>query len=401
MRVLVISWEYPPHLQGGLGRHVSELLPALCRHPDMVIHVVTPQHSGGEAYEAHGNLIVHRVNTSLLTRDHAAGGETTFFENVLHVNKSLEQFIELIWQQEGGFDLIHAHDWLVSFAASAVHRTYDVPLIVTFHATERGLNRGWLSSTLSQQIHDAELGLTQTATRLITVSNYMRNEVQSFFGVNPDKVRVIPNGVNTTPFDEQRGRDHRLERQRYALPEEPIVFHIGRLVHEKGVRVLVEAIPFILNAFPEARFVIAGRGPLLETLQQRVAALQISHKVYFPGFVSDDEAVGLFCIADVAVFPSLYEPFGVVALEAMAAHTPLVVTSVGGLAEVAEHDKTAVTVFPDDAGSLAWGISKVLREPETARVRADDAYRMVREIYSWDVIAGSTLAVYQEVVPGA
>lgn len=143
MRVLVISWEYPPYLQGAWP--ISRSCSTLCRRPDMVIHVVTPQHSGsGEAYEAHGNLIVHRVNTSLLTRDHTAGGETTFFENVLHVNKGLEQFIELLWQQVGGFDLIHTHDWLVSFVAWTVHRTYDVPLIVTVHATERSSNRGWL-----------------------------------------------------------------------------------------------------------------------------------------------------------------------------------------------------------------------------------------------------------------
>lgn len=394
MHLLMISWEYPPHMEGGLGRHVSELLPALCQYPGMIIHLVTPRHSGGEAYEVFGNLFIHRVDAPLPVSDNIYGG-------AWHINNILGQYIESLWEKVGGFDLIHAHDWLVSFVATAVHRTYQVPLIVTFHATERGRNRGWLPNALSRQIHDTEVALSQVATRLITVSNYMRNEVQSYFDVNLEKVRVIPNGVNTTIFDEQRAQAHLLERQLYALPEEAIVFHIGRLVHEKGGPVLVEAIPFILNAFPQTRFVIAGRGPLLERLQQRVAALGVSHKVLFPGFVTDKEAVRMFCVADVAVFPSLYEPFGVVALEAMAAHTPLVVTSVGGLAEVVEHNKTAITVFPDDAGSLAWGISNVLREPEAARLRADRAYRMVQEIYSWNVIARSTVAVYHEVAPGA
>ena len=394
MRLLMISWEYLPNLQGGLGRHVSELLPALCQHPDVIVHLVTPRHRGGDPYHALGNLIVHRVEAPLPDPGDIFGGAR-------QANNVMEQYIETLWQEVGGFDLIHAHDWLVGFVAAAVHRAHGAPLVVTFHATERGRNRGWLSNALSQQIHDAEIELAQTATRIITVSDYMRHEVQSFFDVNPDKIRVIPNGVNTAAFDEQRERDNTVERQLYAQPDEQIVFHIGRLVHEKGASVLIEAIPFVLNAFPQARFVIAGRGPLFEQLKLRAAALHIGDKVIFPGFVTDEEAVRMFCIADVAVFPSLYEPFGLVALEAMAARTPLVVASVGGLAEVVAHDKTAITVFPNDPGSLAWGISKVLREPETARLRADYAYRMVQEIYSWDVIAESTMAVYHEVAPEA
>jgi glycosyltransferase involved in cell wall biosynthesis len=388
----MISWEYLPNLQGGLGRHVSELLPALCKHQGLIVHLVTPRHSGGDPRQASGNLIVHRVEAP-------QPDPSDIFGDAQRANKLMEQYIETLWQEVGGFDLIHAHDWLVSFVALAMHRAHRTPLVVTFHATERGRNRGWLPNALSQQIHDAEIELARTATRIITVSDYMRNEVQSYFGVNADKISVIPNGVNTAAFDEQRARDNTVERQLYAQPDEQIVFHIGRMVHEKGAQVLVEAIPFVLNAFPQARFVIAGRGPLLEQLKQRAAALHIGHKVLFPGFVTDEEAVRMFCIADVAVFPSLYEPFGLVALEAMAARTPLVVASVGGLAEVTAHDKTAITVFPNDAGSLAWGISKVLREPETARQRADNAYRMVQEVYSWTVIAESTLAIYREVAP--
>lgn len=394
MRVLMISWEYAPHLQGGMGRHVTELLPALARHPDMVVHLVTPRYNGGETLQAFGDLIVHRVDAPQPGRDNIYSGAR-------HTNHLMGQFIESLWQQVGGFDLIHAHDWLVGFVASAVHRTYGAPLVVTFHATERGRNRGWLPNALSQQIHDAESALAQTATRLITVSSFMRKEVRSYFGVDSAKVRVIPNGVNTALFDEQRLLDHSLERQSYALPEERIVFHIGRLVYEKGAPVLVEAIPFVLRAFPQTRFVIAGHGPLLESLQQRAAALQVGHQVRFPGFVTDEDAARLYCMADVAVFPSLYEPFGVVALEAMAARTPLVVTNVGGLGEVVEHDKTGITVFPDDPGSLAWGICKTLREPDASRARAESAYRLAQEVYSWNVIARTTAGVYREAAPGA
>ncbi len=394
MRLLMISWEYPPHMQGGLGRHVLELLPALRQNPGVTIHLVTPRFGEGEAYESFGNLVIHRVDAPAPARDNLHGG-------AWHANNVLGFYIESLWRSVGGFDLVHAHDWLVSFAAVAVSRAYGVPLIVTIHATERGRNRGWLTTPLSQQIHDAETNLTQAANLIITASEFMRNEVQSFFGINGQKIRVIPNGVNTTPFDAARLLDHRLERQLYALPEEKIVFHIGRLVHEKGSLFLVEAVPAILRSFPNTKFVIAGRGPLMERLQQRAAELHITHKVLFPGFVSDEEAVRMFCIADAAVFPSLYEPFGLVALEAMAAKTPVIVTSVGGLAEVVQHDKTGVTVFPENVDSLVWGISRVLRNPEQARHLADNAYRLIKESYSWTAIASRTLAAYQGLVAPA
>ena len=166
-------------------------------------------------------------------------------------------------------------------------------------------------------------------------------------------------------------------------------------MHEKGVRVLVEAIPFILNAFPEARFVIAGRGPLLETLQQRVAALQISHKVYFPGFVSDDEAVGLFCIADVAVFPSLYEPFGVVALEAMACGAPVIASRVGGLMHTIEDNVTGLLVPAGDPDALADKLRQVLLDADL-RERLGANARAHALTYTWPNVAEQIIQVYEE-----
>lgn len=391
MRVLMLSWEYPPHLQGGLGRHVNEIIPALSRQPDLDVHLVVPRLAGGEAYEQFGTVIVHRVDVPTPQRDNFYGG-------VWHVNNVLSTYVEGLWQSAGPFDLVHGHDWLVGFIAMALQRTYAVPLLVTIHATEKGRGRGWLSGDLAHQIDHAESNLAHAADRLITCSRSMLHEVVANFQIDAAKIEIIPNGVDVSRFTTQMRHDNRLQRQMYAASDEALVFHVGRLVHEKGAHILVEAIPSVLAAFPATRFVIAGRGPLLDRLHHRTAALHVNERVLFPGFISDEEAVRLFCVADAAVFPSLYEPFGLVALEAMAAHTPLIVTNIGGFAEIVQHTVTGLAVYPEDADSLAWGICETLRDPVAARQRTARAYETASTVYSWDTIASRTVHLYGDLV---
>jgi glycosyltransferase involved in cell wall biosynthesis len=183
----------------------------------------------------------------------------------------------------------------------------------------------------------------------------------------------------------------------YALPGEQIVFTVGRVVYEKGLHVLVAGAPSILAQQPEAKFVIAGKGPELEALRSQAWHLGVGEKILFTGFISDEDRDRLFKLADCSVFPSLYEPFGIVALEAMAARSPVVVSQVGGLQEVVEHAETGITVYPDDPGSLAWGIVHTLQHPAWARMRVESAYRTVVEEYNWPRIARLTLGVYQQV----
>lgn len=394
MRVLMLSWEYPPHLQGGLGRHVNEIIPALSRIDDLHVDLVVPRLAGGSLTEQFGRVTVHRVDVPIPQRDNFYGG-------VWHVNNVLSTFVEDLWQTSGPFDVVHGHDWLIGFIATALQRTYHVPLVITIHATERGRGRGWLGGDLAHQIDHAESNLVHAADRLITCSRSMLHEVVANFQVDAAKIEVIPNGVDVSRFSTQMAQDNRLQRQMYAAADEALVFHVGRLVHEKGAHILVEAIPGVLKAFPSTRFVIAGRGPLLDRLHHRTAALRINERVLFPGFISDEEAVRLFCVADVGVFPSLYEPFGLVALEAMAAHTPLVVTNIGGFAEIVQHNVTGLAVYPEDADSLAWGICETLREPATARRRTEKAYETVTTSYAWDVIAGRTVQLYRDMAAPA
>ena len=172
---------------------------------------------------------------------------------------------------------------------------------------------------------------------------------------------------------------------------------MGRLVYEKGADLLVEAAPRVLNRLPQAKFVIAGRGPLLPALSQRVHEMYLTDKILLSGFVSDDDRDRLYVAADLCVFPSRYEPFGIVALESMAAGTPVVVSDVGGLGTVVDHGQTGLTSYPENVDSLAWAIIQVLEDTEAAASKAKRALETVQERMTWPVIARQTLARYREV----
>lgn len=399
----MLSWEYPPNVMGGMGTHVAGLAPALARS-GLEVHVITPQPSGLSVTETRlsevsssdpelteEGITVYRVPLAM--------SSDNIYERARETNQAITAQGRALLAGGHPFDLIHAHDWLVVFASHALKHEFRIPLIATIHATERGRARGELLHTdLQRNIHGAEWWLVYEAWRLITCSHHMASEVEAFFHAPQEKIDVVPNGVNPFHNGQWTQTDLANCRSRHKVPEGRIVFAVGRLVHEKGFHLLVEAIPYILSEFPDTQFVIAGRGPEAAHLAQQARELGVADQVHFPGFISDEERDCLYHVAACAVFPSLYEPFGIVALEAMAAGCPVVVTEVGGLREVVRHGKTGITVYPDDAQSLAWGVLHTLRNPALAAVRADQARQMVRYEFNWNTIAARTTDVYQRVV---
>lgn len=390
MRVLMFSCEYPPHVAGGLGEHVANLVPALGRQ-GVEVHLITPRWAGGPSEEEGPNYHVHRIDPPTFEAPdiHSSAWQT---------NLVLEKHAENLWRSTGPFDLLHAHDWLVAFAPVALKRGFKTPLVATIHATERGRGRGHLGSEISYAINNVEWWLTYEAWRVICASQYMAGEVTDYFRAPANKIDVIPNGVSVEGFQRWQGEDLSAFRAMYAMPEEDIVFNVGRVVYEKGVGVLVEAVPHVLREQPQAKFVIAGSGSYVHELRHRAWELGVADKVLFTGFIPDEDRDRLYLVASCAVFPSLYEPFGIVALQAMAARTPVVVSEVGGLAEVVRHAETGITVYPDNPESLAWGIVHTLSRPDWARQRAENAYRTVLEQYNWDAIARQTADLYRRVV---
>jgi glycogen synthase len=390
MRILMFSWEFPPHVVGGLGKHTAELVPPLSELPDVDLHLVTPRWSGGPPLEQVGQATVHRVDPPIINGD--------FYTGAWQTNVRLEEYAHRLWQEQGPFDLIHVHDWLVAFVGAALKRTYRAPLLSTIHATEKGRGRGQLASDQARAIHHVEWWLTYESWRVIACSEYMTYEIADYFQCPRDKIDVVPNGVETERFDELEGQDLSHFRNMYALPFEEIVFSVGRIVQEKGLNLLIQAMPLVLRDHPSAKVVIAGKGPELEALRSLSWQVGVGEKVLLTGFISDEDRDKLFKIADCAVFPSLYEPFGIVALEAMAARCPVVVSEVGGLQDVVDNNRTGIVVYPDNVDSLAWGIVHTLQHPRWSAARVENAYREVVERYNWQHIARMTAGVYRRVI---
>ncbi|MEA3408447.1 MAG: glycosyltransferase family 4 protein [Chloroflexota bacterium] len=390
MRILMLSWEYDPHIIGGMGKHVTELLPSLVKQ-DVTVDLVTPLYPHTEMVERDGGLSIHRVALPPRT---AAG----FSEGVRGANETIKEACDSIIEREGTFDLIHNHDWLTSFAAIQLKHEHRIPLLATVHATERGRGRGELVGPDAQEINDAEWRLTFEAWRVICCTHYMAQELQDYFSTPLDKIEVIPNGIDPEPLSRLASQDLGDFRAQYAGPEERLVFSVGRIVYEKGMETLVRAVPQVLARFPQTKFVIAGKGPELEKLRGLVRQMHLEESVSLPGFISDADRDRLYCVSDCAVFPSLYEPFGIVALEAMAARTPVVVSEVGGLREVVEHGETGITIWPNDVDSCAWGILHTLEHPDWAQRRVENAYQKVLSVYDWARIAEQTKGVYERVI---
>ncbi|MBC7106697.1 MAG: glycosyltransferase family 4 protein, partial [Firmicutes bacterium] len=292
-----------------------------------------------------------------------------------------------------GVQIVHAHDWLVAYAARALKHGRRLPLVATMHATEYGRHNG-LHNDVQRHISDVVWWLTLASWRLICCSRFMEDQLRSVFNLPADKIRVIPNGVDPEEF---RFRAGRVERAHFAAPDERIVFYVGRLVREKGVQVLLAAAPMILAEEPCVKFVIAGRGPYERELRGLAERLGVAPRVYFTGYVDQETRNALYHWADVAVFPSLYEPFGLVVLEAMAARTPVVVSDTGGFTEIVQHEVNGLKVFPDNPRSLADGVLRILRDPGLALVLRERAYRRVLREFTWERAARMTREVYREV----
>ncbi|MGB4043272.1 MAG: glycosyltransferase family 4 protein [Thermacetogeniaceae bacterium] len=386
MRILMLSWEYPPRSIGGLAQHVCDLSSALAAAGDEV-HLITVGTPESKEMEIIDGVHVYRVQPYNLSAP-------DFIAWILQLNLSMiERAVPLVNTLKK-FDLVHAHDWLVAYAGRVLKHAYKLPLIATIHATEYGRNQG-LHNDLQRYISDVEWWLTYEAWRVIVCSHYMEQELKRVFQLPADKIRVVPNGVNMSRY--QRKEHVGLSRDFFASPDEKIVFFVGRLVQEKGAHLLVDAVPKVLHYYPQSKFIIAGTGPALEYLKNKARDMNIYEKIYFTGYIDDRTRDFLYREADVAVFPSTYEPFGMVALEAMAAHTPVVVADVGGLGEIVQHEVNGLKCYPGNPNSLADNILRLLHEPDLAKKLAERAYQDLRKFYTWDEIAYKTREVYTEV----
>jgi glycogen(starch) synthase len=387
MRVLLVSWEYPPVIEGGLGRHVRKLSEQLVRH-GLEVHVLT--RGGGRLpveADQHG-VIVHRVRERPFPKDPSA-----FVRWVEAMNRHMHALAaELCDRFE--FDLVHSHDWLVAGAAERASREIDRPWLVTVHATEYGRHQGWVQNHPQSHIHAAERAMVRRADHVITCSRYMRVHVANVFGVRPSKITAIPNGIDPRDL-EPVSDDLPALRSRYADPDELLVLLVGRLVYEKGFHLALDALAPLVRRMRGVRFVVAGTGTAEAELKHQASTLGLAGHGAFLGWIGDDMLHSLYRVSDLCIVPSIYEPFGLVALEAMASGCLCVVADTGGLREVVPVEGTVGLRFPSrDAGALRGVLERVLTDDaERAQLVAEGREHVLR--FDWAEVARRTTEVYE------
>ena len=382
----MLSWEYPPLIVGGLGRHVG----ALSRHLAAAGHDVRVVSRGGTDLPdgRYDGVSVRRaaidpIDLNFTTESLLAWSQA--FEHTL-VRAALPVVRD--WCP----DVIHAHDWLVTQSAVTLAEVTGRPIVATIHATESGRHQGWLPAPLNRAVHSVERWLVGEAAQVITCSSFMHDEVRRLFDVSAGRVDVVPNGLEADAWTVPESV-RAAARARFGGGDHgPLLVFAGRLVHEKGLHTALAALSRLRRAFPGARLIVAGTGPLEDEL--RATARPLGDGVQWAGFLPEHDLAALFAAADAVLVPSLYEPFGLTALEAAAAGAPLAVADTGGLRDLVQPGVTGMRFTPDDPRDLACAVARLLGDRRAARRMAARAQLAVRRERTWSAVATHTADVY-------
>jgi glycosyltransferase involved in cell wall biosynthesis len=410
VRIAFFVWEYPPVLVGGLGTYATYITRKFVEiGHDVTVFTLNlgnlPTREIIKGVEVHRPLIADATNIfPLLVTDDLRrwGTSIKFFNDVFIYNiLSATKFTnELVRKDNYHYDLICVHDWLSSISGLVIKNELRIPMVFHVHSTERGRSNNMGSEVVTH----LENITAQRADRIITVSNLMRDDL-IHHGWQGTKINVVWNGVDPEVYDPKKvGYEEVLAiREGYEIKEdEQMILHVGRLTWIKGVRNLVQAMPTVLKDFPKAKLVILGRGEEQSNLVDLADRLQIrDHVIFRFEFISEEERILHYAASDVCVFPSLYEPFGIVSLEAMAMEKPVVVGARGvvGFAEQvisSGPDQNGIHVNGYDPADIAWGLREVLRDKELAKQWGENGRKRVLEHFTWNKAAEKTLKIYSD-----
>jgi glycogen synthase len=393
MKVLMVSWEYPPVVIGGLGRHVYQLATALATEGhDVVVLSRRPSDTDPSTHPSTDEISegVRIVAAAQDPHEFDFGRDMMAWtlamgHSMIRAGLSLRTKTSGRRTRAWRPDVVHAHDWLVAHPAIALAEFYDVPMVSTMHATEAGRHSGWVSGPISRQVHAVESWLARESDSLITCSASMRDEITELFGPGLAEIRVIRNGIDAAlwPFA--------LRQPRQGPPR---LLYVGRLEYEKGIHEAIAALPRIRRAHPGTTLTIAGEGTQLDWLREQARAHRVLRATRFVGRLDHSELLSLLYDADAIVLPSHYEPFGIVALEAAATGTPLVTSTAGGLGEAVIDGQTGLSFAPRDVAGLGAAVRVVLDDPEAAQRRAIAARERLTADFDWQTVARETAQVY-------
>ncbi|MCZ4078400.1 glycosyltransferase family 4 protein [Rhodococcus sp. H36-A4] len=390
MKILMVSWEYPPVVVGGLGRHVHHLATELVRAGHEVV-VLSRRPTGTDA-STHPTS--HHIEDGVLVvavaedPAHFVFGEDMLAWTLAMGHAMVRAGIALGkpglgegWQP----DVVHAHDWLVAHPSITLAEHYDVPLVSTIHATEAGRHSGWISGQVNRQVHSIEWWLANDSDAVIACSASMKDEVTRLFDIPDAAVTVIRNGIDI------RAWNFRLREPR-STPA--TLLYVGRLEYEKGIQDAIAALPRIRRSHPGTTLHIAGEGTQFTWLAQLARTHRVARAVSFLGTLGHADLLGALHSADAIVLPSRYEPFGIIALEAAAAGTPLVASTAGGLGEAIVDGQTGLSFEPADVAGLTAAVRNVLDNVDAAQARASAARERLTVDFDWKHVAESTAQVY-------
>lgn len=414
MKIALLVYEYPPKIVGGLGTYAAEITRkfVLLGH-DVTVFTMNDDEGSLPTRELLRGIEIHRpvhIDVSDSLPDVVAedvrkwGRGIEFFSKILIYNYlSASKIInELVRRDDFKYDLVVAHDWLSVIAGISIKKELRLPLVFHVHSNERGRTLG----NGSEVVSSIERRGAQMADLVVTVSYAMQDElIQAGFPAG--KIRVCYNGVDPEKYSLQRvSKEKVMEvKQRYGLGEgDLMVLFIGRLVWIKGVDKLVRAMPQVLEKVPNAKLVIVGLGDMRDYLERLVRSLNLQDVVKFCfEFIPEEERIAHYAACDVAVYPSLYEPFGIVTLEAMSMEKPVVVgaTGVSGMREIVAisgPDQCGFHINPNDPADIAWGIVNAIQDPEKKVQFGRNGRKRVLEKFTWDHAAEKTIQLYTELL---
>jgi glycogen(starch) synthase len=413
LRIGFFVWEYPPALVGGLGTYAEYITREYIElGHDVAVLTLNPGNlNTREVYkgvEVHRPLIADASNvfpvfvTENLRR---WGTNIKFFNDIFLYNiLSSTKFINgLIGKEEYKFDVVCVHDWLSSIAGSIIKKETKIPVVFHVHSTEWGRSGGQGSEVVSH----LEDQMADSSDHIVTVSEAMREDLVRH-GWQASKISVVWNGVDPDKYDRSlvKSEDVEAVRERHGVPKDGnMILFIGRLTWVKGVRNLVQAMPSIVKEYPKTKLVILGKGEEQKDIIELANRLGVGDNVdcHFE-FVPEPERIAYYAAADMCVFPSIYEPFGIVSLEAMSMAKPVVVGAngvVGFKEQVVSSgtDQNGVHVNGNDPADIAWGLMEVLKDPSRGKKWGENGRKRVLQYFTWRKAAEQTLGVYESLLP--
>jgi glycosyltransferase involved in cell wall biosynthesis len=410
----VLVYEYPPKIVGGLGTYAAEITRKfVLQDHDVSVFTMNDDTGSMPTRELWRGIEIHRplhidVSDSLpdvIAEDIRKWGRgLNLFSKILVYNYlTASKVVNDLVRSEGFlFDIAIAHDWLSAMGGIAIKRELGLPFAFHVHSTEKGRTMG----NGSEVVSNIELRAARIADIVVTVSNAMRDELIGL-GFPAEKIRVVYNGVDPQKYSPSQvsEEERRKIREQYGLKDDDLmVLFLGRLVWVKGVDKLIASMPHVLQKIPNAKLVIVGLGDMHEYLSRLAQNLNLQDKVKFRfEFIPEEERIAHYAACDVAVFPSIYEPFGIVALEAMSMEKPVVVgaSGVSGMREIiinAGSEQCGFHINPNDPTDIAWGIISSLQDPQKKEQFGKNGRKRVLKEFTWDEIAKKTIRVYNDFI---